>query len=876
MRGPKKVPPISLRRLKQDVVDAPRPATCPEEFVDTLLAAPRPPRCYGCGGIPEMCLECFSACKKKDVSAYKQSLVKGIEWLFTKATTRAFHQMSSTLVHMIFGVWKFYVQQKHSHRRNVLQMQTRVKMKKLFMGWRLLVHERRTYGAMLYASEKHARVETLEGETDQLQGTVVELAKQHTMRSQLDADKLVHLQNLVESEKRRVAEKNKEIAQMKAQLATALATVEELQGKAKAADVLAPLVADLNDYKKTCFQMANEMLTHMERQVEEFALYEGQQNLNDVLSTDVVHSLDLAEHPLLFDATAKFGTKKENDKLMRGTREKKKANEGPPCASIDRADRILMQWANALLRKSPTDWIKASRINNCNTNLQDGKAYAVLTLTLHDAMCKMKSRKRDTSNSIQRENGVALTDEAAERYMALMAHEADDQRRIEFMLNTIGHAMWLPTNLVESDDILAGDTDFNLVLLGYLFCTSSPVLDDAHGQRCSDTARQLTLERTKWRELKEAAENGGDSSSVSKKIKLALAHMIELKKKLDGDSKKAQEGHVLWWKSFRIVLRKCFLTLSLMAHGKSGFMCSAEKTAENEGFLVVPRDKLKGIIFSSEDLKWEFDMLQGYVNSVFNDLARIYRGYAARSTSSAANESTACMSQGDLVDLLKECNIPDTNFALTDLAEILVEVTQSKAAAEGNVVDVHRALMPAEFIEALIRIARKRYSGLYKKTPLSESFCLLIDNQILPYAYQSDADKFRKQVESPGIRCLLVKYLDDMKTLFAKYSLDGRDSSKKNRKQSRMTAQSLLKFVTDKNIEDFSFTNDRIMQVVGHVCQGRTLSKTELMSKEISFEAFQEAMIAMACYKFPDPYLSIENRFEKFANMYIISIKDLM
>ncbi|CAK4418823.1 unnamed protein product [Aphanomyces euteiches] len=184
--------------------------------------------------------------------------------------------------------------------------------------------------------------------------------------------------------------------------------------------------------------------------------------------------------------------------------------------------------------------------------------------------------------------------------------------------------------------------------------------------------------------------------------------------------------------------------------------------------------------------------------------------------------------------------------------------------------------MPAEFIEALIRIARKRYSGLYKKTPLSESFCLLIDNQILPYAYQSDADKFRKQVESPGIRCLLVKYLDDMKTLFAKYSLDGRDSSKKNRKQSRMTAQSLLKFVTDKNIEDFSFTNDRIMQVVGHVCQGRTLSKTELMSKEISFEAFQEAMIAMACYKFPDPYLSIENRFEKFANMYIISIKDLM
>ncbi|RHY07890.1 hypothetical protein DYB37_003795 [Aphanomyces astaci] len=98
-------------------------------------------------------------------------------------------------------------------------------------------------------------------------------------------------------------------------------------------------------------------------------------------------------------------------------------------------------------------------------------------------------------------------------------------------------------------------------------------------------------------------------------------------------------------------------------------------------------------------------------------------------------------------------------------------------------------------------------------------------------------------MESPGIRSLMIKYLDDLKTLFGK-------------------------------IEDVAFTNDRVMQVVGHVCQGRTLSKTELMQRDVTFEAFQEAMVAMACHKFPDPYLSVENRFEKFANLYIVTMRD--
>ncbi|RHY07889.1 hypothetical protein DYB38_001990 [Aphanomyces astaci] len=397
-------------------------------------------RCFGCGGSPEMCLTCFSECKKSDMTKYKQSLAKGVEWLFAKATTRAFHHMSITMSRMIFGQ----------------VMNTPIK-----------------------------RVETLEVETDQLHGTVTELTKHSHVRSQLDEEKVAKLHATIEVERQRVAEKNKELAAVKMQLTAALATIE--------------------------------------RQLEDYSLFEGQQNLADILSGDVVNSLDFAEHPLLYDPTAKFA--KENkltDKTTKAPSPKKSKTDSPgtmSVATIDRADRILMQW--------------------------DGKSYAVLTLTLHDAMCKMKSRKKDFSmNPLQRENGMALTDQAAERYV------------VRFALHDLS---FLQGSIVQI---------------------------------------------AKWRELKDAADATNKDQTVSKKIKLALAHLFELKKKLDGDTRKAHDGHVLWWKSARIVLRKCFLTLSLLAHGKSGFMCSADKSAENEGFLVVPREKLKSVLFANEDSKW--------------------------------------------------------------------------------------------------------------------------------------------------------------------------------------------------------------------------------------------------------------------------------
>ncbi|EQC34391.1 hypothetical protein SDRG_08161 [Saprolegnia diclina VS20] len=896
-RGLRKATTVSLRRLKETPeVEAPsRPATMPpasatlsplpsrpsshgemlvpEPSCDTRDALRRPKavlstRCFGCGGLPEMCLHCFSNCKKNDMTKYKQSLAKGVEWLFVKATSRAFSHLSDTITQWVFGMWKFYCQQKKLHRQYALRLVERQRLKRVMSSWRIQAYDRRAYGALVYAQGEHTRVVALEAELNALQGTLTDLKQEHQVRAHLDADKMAKLHGLIQEEKQRVVDKNKELAAIKGQLAIMQASFASLEAKAEKAEMLTALQAELFDYKKVCFQMSHELISQMERQVDEFALYDGRQYFNDVLSNDVVNSLDLMENPILYDPSFKLNKDVRREDREKAKKEIKKVSP-INSAPVDRADRILMQWVNyLLLKKSPPDWLKATRISNCNTNLQDGKAYAVVTRILHDAMCNLRPRKKTYEAALQRENGVALTDQAAERYLTLMINESDDQRRLELMLNTIGQAMWLPSELVKAQDIMAGDSDFNLVLLGYLFCTSPPVVEETHTEHCNTLMRQLTLERAQWREFKEKADANDVTSAVSKKIKLALAHLLEMKKRLDTEVKKAHDGHVIWWKSSRVVLRKCFLTLSMMAHGKSGFMVAAEKAADNEGFLLVPHDRIGSILFDHEDAKWEIDMLQGYLNSVYNDLSRIYRSYASR----GATTEVGVMSYGGLLELLSECNIPDNNFALKDMEGIFAAVTDTKPdnTADGDavIVDVNRALLPAEFIEALIRIARKRYSGQYKTTALSESFCLLVDNQILPYAYQNDAEKFQKQMESPGLRNMLIKYQDDMKALFTRYSVD---QGKKKTKTTKMTAYTLMKFVSDRSLEDDVFTNERALQVVGHAVRARAISKTELMQQEITFDAFQETMVAMACHKNPDPYVSVENRFQKFATMYIVS-----
>lgn len=231
----------------------------------------------------------------------------------------------------------------------------------------------------------------------------------------------------------------------------------------------------------------------------------------------------------------------------------------------------------------------------------------------------------------------------------------------------------------------------------------------------------------------------------------------------------------------------------------------------------------------------------------------------------------------------------------------------------------HRALPPVDFLEAIIRVARKKYTAEHHRITLSEAFCLFTDNFILPFAFRADADLFRKQLEAPTIRRLLIQYADEMKDLYGKYAIEDpkkRERAATTRKRPRMTAFTFSQCLIDKGIQDVTFNSDKVLALVQKVVRTKReqehsssgASSTGIITstsasgglaasgfhggaggtpaassssspmgvtedEELTYEEFEEAMVAIACHKFPDPYISLESRVEKFFACYVRGLR---
>lgn len=386
-------------------------------------------------------------------------------------------------------------------------------------------------------------------------------------------------------------------------------------------------------------------------------------------------------------------------------------------APTDRAEKILIQWVNTLVQRHGLEWLPVPRMLNFHSSLADGKLLVVLTKILHQAMCKVRPKRPSgavssklEATSVLRENGEDLTEIAMERYVEHMRREENPEKRLELMITTLGQALWLPVGLLNAKDILAGDAEFNFAALTYLFATFSPCQEESFHALCNDLKLQLSSAKAKWRELREGAsaapvpstetphaiissssdslkrnrgrtgssgtsgkdskDDTGEDSALSSKMKLALAHTMELKRKIDLEDQKAREGHVLWWKSIRIVLRKCFLSYARLARGKAGVLTRLDAAGdENEAFSKVPKHKIQDLELPFEDFAWEIKLLQSFLLTVHCDLARIYRGYANRN--GVANEF---ITVGDFLELLTECRVLDAHLTTVDVNAMLKKI----------------------------------------------------------------------------------------------------------------------------------------------------------------------------------------------------------
>lgn len=735
--------------------------------------APVGRRCVGCSSLmAELCMRCLSHFRMQDGAAYKKQIIRSVEMLFAKATTRAFATMSFVIMQWLFGIWKAKTRRNKQRRVLVTRVLRRHQLRQRMTDWRVFIYERRIIGAMLYAENQQQETREKASEIAQLHGDVFELHSSAQVQGDIHDDALEKLHQVCASQQQSIQSKNQELLLLRRELQELRDRVVLLEAQAIDPKELDRIRTESVEYKKMAFQLVTGVFQSLETQLDQLATSEGRQNLVQMFTKDVLQSLDKPENQAFYNPLV------EIEVIAAATANQQQSQETVSFfttydASVDRADKIMMQWVNGLLQRHAPDWFPMPRMVNFHSSLSDGRILVGLTKVLHSAMCKSRPKRTTPSGgtggnsssviskleatSVLRENGEDLTDIAMERYVDHMRKEdASAEKRLELMINTIGQALWLPVGLINAKDVLAGDAEFNFATMCYLFTTCSPSLDESYYALCNDLRLQVSSAKAKWRDLRDgntqtqgstaSGLNAGNNSiiaedtSLSMKLKLALTQTMELKRKIELEDQKAREGHLLWWKSARIVMRKCFLSYARLARGKAGILTQLEASSDpNEALAKIPKHKLLDLALPFEDFAWEMKLLQSYLTTIYCDLARIYRGYATRR--GAISGGNDMMSLGDFLEMLTECRILDAGGASSgsrssgpaslSAADVQLGVmkkidpkmvcTRSCILTFGSYYlqwfpqpsgsSNHRALTPVEFLEALVRVARVKYSA---------------------------------------------------------------------------------------------------------------------------------------------------------------------
>ncbi len=231
--------------------------------------------------------------------------------------------------------------------------------------------------------------------------------------------------------------------------------------------------------------------------------------------------------------------------------------------------------------------------------------------------------------------------------------------------------------------------------------------------------------------------------------------------------------------------------------------------------------------------------------------------------------------------LVRDCNLLTSNFTNADITLVFVKTNIEIDEETGERIEIDHnpdnSLTTTEFVEILIRIAH----GLYKNRPLqshemnttstsssptnvrtvTQCMATLMEENILPYAKRSDAEEFRTKLRVPAVKNVFVKYSERIENVFEKYALYDVDQSPGDeRADMTMNMREFQSMCKEKQI---SIPHRKVMAVFQNVQNDDTaFADDDEMDAEVDFDEFKEAVAAIACIVYPDPYTPMEQRIE--------------
>jgi hypothetical protein len=254
------------------------------------------------------------------------------------------------------------------------------------------------------------------------------------------------------------------------------------------------------------------------------------------------------------------------------------------------------------------------------------------------------------------------------------------------------------------------------------------------------------------------------------------------------------------------------------------------------------------------------------------------------------------MSISEFWEVIRDCELgkqaSDTSAIKKDLfqkifdrADALEEGDDPDKVSTNNIGDSE--VTPDGFINALIEISLRKY----KKQPVySKRFELLLTKSILPKACRTNTDSFRKDISQDDVQSVFKKYAIKLRAVFESYAKQKikRMKKKKNNDEDGNGGSNELdmglpewmkwckdfKLITRSGDMKNDFSDEIASKVFRNVQAGGDDPDDDGGSvgggdDSLIYLEYVEALAAVACFKFVNPYIPLATKLEQFLKEYI-------
>ena len=263
----------------------------------------------------------------------------------------------------------------------------------------------------------------------------------------------------------------------------------------------------------------------------------------------------------------------------------------------------------------------------------------------------------------------------------------------------------------------------------------------------------------------------------------------------------------------------------------------------------IIKDRLKKLKIEVEAnvVEEDADMVIEYLREHVYDIKDTFRLYAG---------TDGGISSGEFIKFCKDVKIINKKILkATDVERLFIKINLNSDDTDG----VDKEMDPDEFLEGIVHVGSMRFMT---ETTLYSCIQKLVEEHIIPYADKVDLETFKRVIKDPEVVKLVRSYRGWLRKTFRK-AADEDSSQQSSNASSSMSVKEFVIFAKSMKLMRGRLSNGDLESLFARVQQNDG-SDDEEEEEEMMYAEFEEGVLALCCYEYPNPHTPYIARLKEY------------